>query len=230
MPRETWCLIDSSSVFPSVPAEVQNSSLFIFQAASPGKEHLHYTGKQQRRTQFCLMCPCFGSSHLQPKHHRDEDIKIFYEKFGGLARNVYQRASDLDAFELEIDEVALTAVDVERCIKAHVSRLVIPENIGHQLLSAFPLTDADRQLFQNRSPSPYMTQKFLNRVDNSLDEARRRLYQICTGVKAAGCRQWVADLFDKHSHDFLLMGGVCAPSLLQTSLPEAKCGSVRLDV
>ncbi|KAJ7503265.1 hypothetical protein B0H11DRAFT_1984751 [Mycena galericulata] len=212
LPTETWCLVDSNVNFPTVPGEVQDTGLFIVQASSPRANTMEYSKKIHGRSQFCLMSPwtlseLIAGYSLQPLVHTPEqNIKAFYERFGGSARNVFRRFDDSDAFEAEIDAVAatLSAKDIERVFLSDVTRLNVPD---HMLLSAFPVTDDDRRQFQIRSPSTAMYAKVLKRLHASDNEARLRLYRICVGVKTAGCRAWAADLFDQHFHDFLSIGG-----------------------
>ncbi|KAJ6611350.1 hypothetical protein B0H10DRAFT_2056776 [Mycena sp. CBHHK59/15] len=215
LPMETWCLVDSNVHFPTVPGVVQQTALFIVQASSPRANRMEYSKKIHGRSQFCLMGPwtlselITGYSLQTLARTPEQKIKAFYERFGGSARNVFGRFDDSDAFEAEIDAVAatLSAEDIERVFLSDVTKLTIPDHVGHMLLSAFPVTDDDRRQFQIRSPSTAMYAKVLKRLHASDDKARLRLYRICVGVKTAGCRAWAVDLFDQHFHDFLSFGG-----------------------
>ncbi|KAJ6623685.1 hypothetical protein B0H10DRAFT_777669 [Mycena sp. CBHHK59/15] len=229
MPPETWCLVDSNSHLTTVPGSVQESKLFIVQATSPTAERMAYTKK--RRCQFCLMAPwtleeLIAGSSLQDWPTTEPRIKTFWEKFGGSARNVFFHADDPDSFEHEIDAAAgnFDADDIERLITSTVSTLTVPGQVGHMLLSAFPLGDHDRREFQIRPPSDAMYDKVLKRISTSVDDARRRLYRICSGVDSPGCKAWVGHLFDQHYHDFLLAGGMWRLHVLQK--PDGVQGQV----
>ncbi|KAJ7104249.1 hypothetical protein B0H15DRAFT_1016631 [Mycena belliarum] len=213
LPPETWCLVDSNAQLETVPYGIQGSGRFIIHAASPRVGRMRYSTKL--KSQMCLMTPwtleelIIGSS-LQDEHPSEANIQAFHETFGGSARDAYEHANELEAFESLVDATAnrFSATDIEHIITTPNLELEIPGNIGHALLSAFPLGDGDRRQYQIKPPTDAMCLKVLNRLSASLDTARRHLYQICSGTSTPGCKVWAGQLFDQHYHDFLLLGGM----------------------
>lgn len=151
-----------------------------------------------------------GGAHHRDEHPSEANIQAFHETFGGSARDAYEHANELEAFESLVDATAnrFSATDIEHIITTPNLELEIPGNIGHALLSAFPLGDGDRRQYQIKPPTDAMCLKVLNRLSASLDTARRHLYQICSGTSTPGCKVWAGQLFDQHYHDFLLLGGM----------------------
>ncbi|KAF8211468.1 hypothetical protein K438DRAFT_2011012 [Mycena galopus ATCC 62051] len=216
MPPETWCLIDSTRSLTAVPGAIQQNKMFIVQATSPRGDRMEYAKKL--RSQICLMRPwsleelIIGSS-LQEFPVAEAEIKFFFERFGGSARDVFLYAYDPNGFERDIDAAAskLGADEIESLITSTIFTLAVPGQEGHALLSAFPLGNHDRREFQIRSPSQAMYEKVLKRISTSRNAARHRLYTICSGVDSPGCK----DLFNQHYHDFLLAGGTWGLHVLQ---------------
>ncbi|KAJ7248171.1 hypothetical protein B0H12DRAFT_1072766 [Mycena haematopus] len=121
MPPGTWCLVDSNPNLPDVPGAILESQMFIVQATSPRGDSMAHAKK--RRSQICLMQPwsleelIIGSS-LQESRTAEAEIKFFFERFGGSARDVFLHAGDPDAFERDVDAAAseLGADEIESLI------------------------------------------------------------------------------------------------------------------
>ncbi|KAJ7081628.1 hypothetical protein B0H15DRAFT_854479 [Mycena belliarum] len=219
--QDTWCLIDSSVGFDSVPNFLTTTKCLIIQASSPPSARLEWMKKRPGVPQCCLMKPwtieeLFSAYVLQlnarTNRWDEQRIQAFYEKFGGSARHTFEDMKDPAVFELDIElaAAALTPAQIKKHIHSSISSLAIPNDVTHMLLSAFPLHDEDRRLLQIRSPSAAMEMILLKRLDPEMEQARRKLYRICVGVQSPGCRATAARLLDQRYHSILLNGG-CWP-------------------
>ncbi|KAJ7740948.1 hypothetical protein DFH07DRAFT_965184 [Mycena maculata] len=108
--EDVWCLIDSNKSFDTVPPEVLSSALFVVQASSP---------------RFCLMAlwtlsELMAGFSLTGTAESYQEIKTFYERFGGSARHVFGKFSNLNDFERKIDLAAnnLSAKVIEKILQS----------------------------------------------------------------------------------------------------------------
>jgi hypothetical protein len=145
------------------------------------------------------------------KRVSEANVKAFYERFGGSARNLYRNIFEQNAFEAKIDHAAreFDTQVIEKILQSvNLTTINVPDAVD-MLLSAFPLVDdGDRCLYQIRPYSDAMMVKVLKRLDESEQEARLCMYRICVAVETPGCRRWASHLFNKHFQDFLLKGGI----------------------
>ncbi|KAJ7225971.1 hypothetical protein GGX14DRAFT_642167 [Mycena pura] len=214
MPKNTWCLVDSNKSLDRVPPAVIQSGLFIIQAVSPRKERMDYVKDLHGTYQVCLMRDwtlaelIVGSTfRLTSAFPLEQKMKDFFERYGGSARHAFMDV-DNPTFEADIDKAAsgLEADNILRHIKSTSPSLAINDEFGHMLLSAFPLEDEDRSLFQIRSPSILMRQKLFKRIDGSDKEASGRVFRTCKGVNTPGCKAWTSDILNEDYHGYLLSG------------------------
>ncbi|KAJ7272610.1 hypothetical protein B0H12DRAFT_588297 [Mycena haematopus] len=236
-PDDTWFLIDSSNELVGIPLDVLKTRFFIIQAASPRPEHLRYTYKLSGNSlhQFCFMKPwslleLIAGADLLNEDVRPQQAQIngFFVAYGGSARNVFSYAGDLEYFEAMVDVRAreLERGSVEKIIRNPIPHIEIPDDIGHVLLSAFPLgEDQDRRFFQIRPPCESMYRRVLKAVDDVEADARLSLYRTCERVDTPGCQMWAAYLYDSFFQDYLVKGGSRPLRIFKKTLLNAKEGA-----
>ncbi|KAJ6558261.1 hypothetical protein B0H19DRAFT_1070794 [Mycena capillaripes] len=195
LPINGWILSESNRGFLAPPQEVAESDRFIVQAASPRANPTIWADKLR--------------SSLQSRIPSAPDMHAFFGKYGGSARHVYQDIYNQAPFEHKIDRTAgsLDARSIHDAITNDSPTIAIDDQVGHMLLSVFPLDDLDRRKFQLRSPTQYLEDKLLKQLDANLQIARRELYLINVGVATPGCKATAGDLLDKYHHNFIGLGG-----------------------
>ncbi|KAJ7714195.1 hypothetical protein B0H16DRAFT_1619125 [Mycena metata] len=222
LPNDAWLLMDSNMGFDSPPIEVRRCGVFFIQAASRriGHSFGSFDGKTFRTSwikhlegphQVCFMRPwtlgeLYAASRLQHTMCNGTKMAAFVSKFGGSARHVYNDSDDLEQFECRVIAASETLDSTKiRNIMTSVDPSVgISDALGHMLITVLPVTDDDRTLFALRSPTPYLEDILLSRLQKNLQMARRELYIISVAV---GAKATAADLLDRHHHAFISLGG-----------------------
>jgi hypothetical protein len=136
-------------------------------------------------------------------------IQAFYDCFGGSAQHIYQDSKNLNRFDHRVNE---SASKLDNKMIHHVATtdsptVAIDDSVGHMLVTALPLDDRDRTQFRLTSPTPYLEEKLLIRINANIELARRELYIINVTIPTPGSKATAADLLDRHHHAFIALGG-----------------------
>ncbi|KAJ7245127.1 hypothetical protein B0H12DRAFT_1127913 [Mycena haematopus] len=215
VPKNAWILLDSNAHFASPPQEVAESNIFIVQAVSSRAGRTAWAAKIRGPYQFCVMRPwtleeLFAASSLQPQVCSGREMHAFFTKFGGSARHVYEDSHDLPGFEALVNASA-ESLDRKTIHRAmwHISPTpALDETVGHMLITALPISNADRRNFRLSSPTAYLEGKLLARLNGAhIHLARRELYVLTAGVPLPGCKATARHLLDRHHHEFIALGG-----------------------
>ncbi|KAJ7782789.1 hypothetical protein B0H16DRAFT_1709626 [Mycena metata] len=201
IPKETWCLIDSSPTSCSIPNSVVRSGRYVILAASPAQT---LEGTKDFSTQYCVMRPWSLKELIDgfPFQHffaasfaaTPQKVKLFEGKINTVAKTLSK-----------INKDALRAAFTATAIDS--SYLAIPYTLSHMLLSIFPENDEDRSNFVVTSPSLASRDKALAILANDLPTARQEFFELCVGAPNAAARGWASSLFNRFFHDFLCEGG-----------------------
>ncbi|KAJ6525443.1 hypothetical protein DFH09DRAFT_1188431, partial [Mycena vulgaris] len=230
-----WCLVDSNSELEDVPEEIWSMELFTIQASSSRTRRTQWKSKFIGVHYFLMrewgpIELVEGLSFQSRNGSPPQDILAFHERYGGSAHDAYNYCWRIHEFDGMVDTAKrhLTQVDIRKAIAADPSSIDLPEHVKHYFLSAFPLSDLDRSLFQIRPPTEHLMNIVLEKLDADVKLARRRFYQICLGLKTPGCQALAAGLLDVHFHEWILMGGRWPLTKMQqegVTNPEQKSAS-----
>ncbi|KAF5344043.1 hypothetical protein D9757_013882 [Collybiopsis confluens] len=189
VPLDTWCLVDSNQRLDTVPDCISDSCRFFIQSTSPRKNRLKWRNKTTVRASVYVMrdwslyeLVCGLQLQREKNFTTPVQLKLFYEQFGGSARDAYGGAQDPVNFRKGLQQLA-TNFHADLLVKPIIAAeprtddlVVIDPDNSHKFLSVFPVSDADRTQFSIQPPSKTVLNIVLEMVTRQMEQSAADLF------------------------------------------------------
>ncbi|KAF9048208.1 hypothetical protein BDZ89DRAFT_1057781 [Hymenopellis radicata] len=215
LPTDTWCLVDSNSDIPTVPAILVESERFIIQAASPGLSRMAWM-KKVVGTRYFVMKPwdcgeLIAGRQCQNARGRtanETQLADFHHLYGGSARDAYSFAHRIPAFEsrLPLAFNRLRSDSIARIVCVEPSSFV-EESTSHLVLSFFPVAKQTRTVWKVDSPSKSLRDRLMSRIAKDYEQAQKMWFRFNLDSASPGPRALAARMFDGIYHQHITDGG-----------------------
>ncbi|KIK60830.1 hypothetical protein GYMLUDRAFT_43436 [Collybiopsis luxurians FD-317 M1] len=218
LPINTWILCDSNLDLREVPTAMYESQLLIIQASSPRKERLEWVTKTNVHYFFMRewsAVELVAALQLQDEEFNDatpKQLVAYHEDLGGSARDAYREAwrgegpiNDLKtgAKKLKFQSLFQTQT-VEPVDPDSASQTpIIDTKFAHRYVSVFPVSDADRSLYQVRPPTTKVMDIIWEAIAIREKQSKADLFHRLMSSADIPDRTLAAYYYDTHYHKYL---------------------------